>query len=227
MSNHQSEERALEVMRKELAAQNGPELPWDKMERELMARLDDAPMTSQPRSLDARVDDVPVSSIRAHRFPFVHVGFVAFAAAAAFALFWMSPLHSGKPIVISSATPPVAVPASSANFAEPVQPKTPVTNPPAVPAPSSSAAAEPPPRTIQAKDVKAAFLGCVSLDKQYAKNPAAKLKGEKLEVFLEPDGRVATIRFDSPLDANVMQCVFSELGSARFVKTTKPVTIQF
>jgi len=112
MSEHQSreraEERALEVMRKNLASERMPDLPWDKMERELMARLDEAPMTSQPRSLDARVDDVPVSYMRKPRMQFVHVGFVVLAAAAAFALFWLSPLSSGQSIVMSTAKPSVA-----------------------------------------------------------------------------------------------------------------------
>jgi hypothetical protein len=48
---NRAEERALEAMRKELASQRVPELPWDDMERELLAKLDEAPMTSQPRSL--------------------------------------------------------------------------------------------------------------------------------------------------------------------------------
>jgi hypothetical protein len=197
MSTNSSEERALEVMRKELASERVPDLPWDDMERSLMARLDEAPMTSQPRSLDARVDDVPASSVRHPRMQFVRVGVVVFAAAAAFALFWISPLHSGKPIVISTATPSV------------------------------SAAAEVPPRTITANDAKAAFMTCVATDKRYGNDPAEKLKGEKLVVFLESDGRVATIRFDSPVEHSVMPCVFEALRPGRFVGTTNPVTIQF
>lgn len=225
MSTNGSEERALEVMRKELASERVPELPWDDMERALMARLDEAPMTSQPRSLDARVDDVPIASVRNPRLQFVRVGFVAFAAAAAFALFWISPLHSGRPIVISTATPSVAVPAT-ANV-EQVSPKKTAAKPIEVPQSPASASMEAPPRTINAKDVKSAFMTCVAQDKHYGKAPAKKLKGEKLVVFLEPDGGIATIRFDSPLEPTVMQCVFEALRSGRFVGTTSPVTIQF
>lgn len=227
MSTNRSEERALEVMRKELASERVPDLPWDDMERALMARLDEAPMTSQPRSLDARVDDVPVSSVRNPRLQFVRVGFVVFAAAAAFALFWISPLHSGKPIVISTATPSVAVPASTNASTERVSPKVPATTPAPIPQSPASASADAPTRTITASDAKSAFLTCVALDKRYGKTPATKLKGEKLVIFLEPDGRIATIRFDSPLEPTVMQCVFDALRSGKFVGTTSPVTIHF
>jgi len=225
MSTHQSEERALEFMRKELASERVPDLPWNDMERELMARLDDAPMTSHPRSLDARIDDVPVLSARNPRAQFVRVGFVVLAAAAAFALFWMSPLHSGKPIVISTAKPSVAAPASShAPVAHP-SPKLSSTN--SAPALPTSASAAVPMRTITPNYVKSSFTRCVTLDKRYATSPAAKLKGEKLTVFLEPDGRIATIRFDAPLEATVMQCVFDALRAGRFVGTTGPITIPF
>lgn len=40
MSTNEPEERALEVMRKELAAEETPSLPWDAMERELLAKLE-------------------------------------------------------------------------------------------------------------------------------------------------------------------------------------------
>lgn len=225
MSNHRSEERALEVVRKELAAERVPDLPWDKMERELMARLDDAPMTAQPRSLDARVDDVPVLSLRHPRAQFVRVGFVVLAAAAVFALFWMSPLSSGKVIVISTATPSVVAPATSNAPAARVSPQIPSVKTAPAPQLQPSVSAEAPTRTITSADVRKSFSKCVVLDKRY--RTPAKLKGEKLEVFLEKDGRIATIRFDSPLEPTVMQCVFEALRPGRFAKTKSPVTIQF
>lgn len=226
-SEQRAEERALEIMRKELAAERMPDLPWDSMERDLMARLDEAPMTSHPKSLDARVDDLPVSSVRNPRTQFVRIGFVVMAAAACFALFWMSPLHSGKPVVITTASPSVAAPDPS-NFPDPlVSPQKPV---PAVEPPATSAEVappEPPPRVIGAKDVRAAFSSCVALDKRYAGAAASKLKGEKLMVFLEKDGNIKTIRFDSPVEQQVMHCVFDKLRSGKFVKTKGPVTIKF
>lgn len=230
MSRHQVEERAseraLEVMRKELAAERLPDLPWDSMERDLMARLDEEPMTSHPKSLEAHVDDVPASYVRNPRSQFVRIGFVVMAAAACFALFWMSPLHSGKRVVISNASPSVATPETS-NFHDPmVAPQKPTP----VQAPVTSAetpAPEPPTHTIAAKDVKAAFSTCVALDKRYAGPAAAKLKGEKLMVFLEKDGGIATIRFDSPVEQQVMHCVFDKLRSGKFVGTKGPVTVQF
>ena len=227
MSANRSEERALEVMRKELASERMPELPWNDMERELMARLDDAPMTAQPRSLDARVDDLPALSTRNPRAQFVRVGFVVFAAAAAFALFWMSPLHSGKPIVISTATPSVAAPASSNAPVARVSPEINRANSASAPQPQTSASAEAPTHTITSADVRASFRTCVPLDKRYGSVAKPKLKGEKLVVFLEKDGRIATIRFDSPLKPTVMECVFDALRSGRFVGTTSPFTIQF
>lgn len=226
MSNQRSEERALEVMRKQLASERTPDLPWDDMERELMARLDDAPMTSQPRSLDAHVDDVPVLSTRHTRAQFVRVGFVVFAAAAAFALVWISPINSGKVVVISTATPSVAAPAVP-NVPDRVSPEIPSGHSTSEPLLSPSAAAEVPTRTITAVDVRKSFTTCVALDKRYGTVAKPKLKGEKLEVFLEKDGRIATIRFDSPLEPTVMQCVFEALRQGRFVGTKSPVTIQF
>ena len=56
---------------------------------------------------------------------------------------------------------------------------------------------------------------------------AAKLKGEKLTVFLKADGKVDSLRFDSPIEPKVITCVFESLSSGRFVGTTKPLTIQF
>ena len=223
MSTHRSEERALEVMRKQLASERTPDLPWDKMERELMARLDDAPMTAQPRSLDASVDDIPMLSTRHPRAQFVRVGFVVFAAAAAFALVWISPINSGKVVVISTATPSVAAPAVS-NAPARVSPEIPSTS---QPLPHSSVAAEVPTRKITAADVRKSFTTCVALDKRYGTPSKPKLKGEKLQVFLEKDGRIATIRFDSPLEPSVMQCVFEAIRQGRFVKTKSPITIQF
>jgi hypothetical protein len=220
MSTNRSEERALEVMRNALVSERVPDLPWNDMERELMARLDDAPMTSHPRSLDARVDDVPVLSTRNPRARFVRVGMVAFAAAAGFALFWISPLHSGRLIVISTATPSVAAPASSNAPVERVSSE--IQDPNRVPVADELLT-----RTITSTDVRASFSSCVALDKRYGSASAPKLKGEKLEVFLEEDGRIATIRFDSPLEPSVMECVFDALRSGRFVGTTSPVTIQF
>jgi hypothetical protein len=225
MSTQQSEDRALEIMRKELASERMPDLPWDKMERELMARLDDAPMTSQPKSLDARVDDVPVSSVRHPRKQFVQVSFVVFAAAAAFALFWFSPLHSGKRVVISTASPSVVTPASSYAPDEHLTPKAPETN--VAPQPVLSSSADVAPWNLAQSDVKSAFSMCVKMDKNYRTNTAAKLKKEKLTVYLEKDGKIATIRFDSPLEPQVMQCVFETLRGGRFVGATKPFTIQF
>lgn len=219
MSTDRSEERALEVMRKELASEPVPDLPWADMERSLLARLDEPPMTSHPRSLDAHVDDVPVSSLRFVRMPFVRIGYVALAAAAAFALFWFSPLHSGKPLVISQASSSSPVPATPQVSADGLPPKVPA---PQSPAPASTEAA---PLTITPKIVRASFSSCIARDKRYGS--AAKLKGEKLVVFLEPDGRISTIRFDSPIDRSVMECVFEDLRSGRFVGTTSPVTIQF
>ncbi len=227
MSIQRSEERALEVMRKQLASEPVPDLPWDKMERELMARLDEAPMTSQPRSLDARVDDVPVLSMHNPRAQFVRVGFVVFAAAAAFALVWMSPINSGKVVVISTATPSVAAPASSNAPVDRVSPEVPTEKAAPVPQVQPSAAHEVPTHKISAVDVRKSFTTCVALDKRYGTTAKPKLKGEKLEVFLEKDGRIATIRFDSPLEPSVMQCVFEALRPGRFVGTTSPVTIQF
>jgi hypothetical protein len=227
MSNHRSEERALEVMRKQLASEPVPDLPWNDMERDLMARLDDAPMTSQPRSLDAQIDDVPVFSSRNPRAQFVRVGFVVFAAAAAFALVWMSPLNTGKVVVISTATPSVAAPATSNAPVDRVSPEIPSANTAAVPQIPPSASAEALTRTIKSADVRKAFTKCVVLDKRYGTVAKPKLKGEKLQVFLEKDGSIATIRFDSPLEPTVMQCVFAALRSGRFVKTKSPVTIQF
>jgi hypothetical protein len=227
MSNNRSEERALEVMRKQLASERTPDLPWDDMERELMARLDDAPMTSQPRSLDARIDDLPVLSTRNPRAQFVRVGFVVFAAAAAFALFWMSPIHSGKVVVISTATPSVAAPGTSNASGDRVSPETPSATTVSSPSPRASASAEGPTHTITSADVRKSFSKCVALDKRYGTASKPKLKGETLEVFLEKDGKIATIRFDSPLEPTVMQCVFEALRSGRFVDTKSPVTIQF
>lgn len=227
MSTQQSEERALEIMRKELASERMPDLPWDKMERELMARLDDAPMTSHPKSLDARVDDVPVLSVRNPRKQFVQVSFVVFAAAAAFALFWFSPLHSGKQVVISSAKPPVVAPASPNTQVEPQTAKTPATNPAPAPQPVVSSSADVAPWNLAQSDVKSAFSMCVKMDKNYRTNTAAKLKKEKLTVYLQKDGKIATIGFDSPLEPQVMQCVFETLRGGKFVGATKPFTIQF
>lgn len=225
MSTPQSEDRALEIMRKELASERMPDLPWDKMERELMARLDDAPLTTIPKSLEAHVDDVPVSSIRNPRKQFVQVSFVVFAAAAAFALFWISPFHStdrGTPKVASSS---VVAPGTSYAPDEHVAPKAPETN--VVPQPVVSSSADVAPWNLAQSDVKSAFSMCVKMDKNYRTNTAAKLKKEKLTVYLEKDGKIATIRFDSPLEPQVMQCVFETLRGGKFVGATKPFTIQF
>jgi hypothetical protein len=225
MSTQNSEERALEIMRKELASERMPDLPWAKMERELMARLDDAPMTAHPKSLDARVDDVPISSVLNPRKQFVQVSFVVFAAAAAFALFWFSPLHSGKRVAISTASPSVGAPASSYAPIEPTTPNAPETNP--APKATVPPSADVPPWNLAQSDVKSAFSMCVKMDKNYRTNIATKLKGEKLTVYLEKDGKIATIRFDSPLEPQVMQCVFETLRGGKFVGATKPFTIQF
>lgn len=227
MSTQQSEERALEIMRKELASERLPELPWDDMERELMARLDDAPITSLPRSLDARVDDVPNSYVRDPRSQFVRISFVVLAAAACFALFWFSPLRSGESVVISTATPSVA-PASPSIDASQVSPEVPPANAANIsPQPAPSATVEAPTRTITADDVKLAFFKCVEQDKRYGKNAAAKLKGEKLTIFLEPDGRIASVGFEPAIEQNVMACFRTDLRSGRFVGATQPVTIRF
>ena len=95
------------------------------------------------------------------------------------------------------------------------------------PQPSPSVVVEPAPRDLKSNDVKLAFSKCVELDKRYGKNAAAKLKGEKLTVFLKADGKVDSLRFDSPIEPKVITCVFESLSSGRFVGTTKPLTIQF
>lgn len=225
MSTDQAEERALEVMRKELASERMPDLPWDDMERELMARIDDAPMTSQPRSLDARIEDVPVSSVRDPRTRFVQISFAVLAAAAVFALFWMSPLHSGKPIVIKTATPSDPAPASSPEV-DPTTPESSTTNAPAPQLPTAPST-DGPTRTITSKDVTSAFKSCIAQDKHYGTAFAAKLKGEKLTVFLKSDGRIDTIRFDSPLEPKTMPCVFDKLRTGRFAKPTGTLKIRF
>ena len=143
MSTSRSEERALEVMRKELAAEPVPELPWNKMERELLARLDEPPMTSHPRSLDARIDDVPVPSVR--HLPqrrFARAGAFVLALAAAWTLFWISPLRRGESIVVSTASPGGSV------------------SPPALATPI-----EGPSRELTVGSVKAALSKCRSGDK--------------------------------------------------------------
>jgi hypothetical protein len=105
VTKYGAEERALETMRKELASQRVPDLPWDDMERELLAKLDEAPMTSHPRSLDAPVVDVPVASVRNPRTQFARIGFLGLAAAASFGLFWMAASRTRGPIVVSTASP--------------------------------------------------------------------------------------------------------------------------
>lgn len=143
MSTSRSEERALEVMRKELAAEPVPELPWNKMERELLARLDEPPMTSHPRSLDARIDDVPVPSVR--HLPqrrFARAGAFVLALAAAWTLFWISPLRRGESIVVSTASPGGSV------------------SPPALATPT-----EGPSRELTVGSVEAALSKCRSGDK--------------------------------------------------------------
>jgi hypothetical protein len=226
MSTHESEERALEVMRKELASERPPELPWDQMERDLMARLDDAPITSLPRSLDAHVDDVPNSYVRDQRAQFVRIGFVVLAAAASFAIFWFSPLHSGKSMVISTASSPVAT-ESPHVAAPPVFPEVPTANTVQAPQPLPSVAVEPPTRTMTADDAKAAFLKCLELDKHYGKAAADKLEGEKLTVFLGPDGRMTSIGFAPATDSKAMACFRDDLRAGKFVGATKSITIQF
>ncbi len=227
MSTQESEERALEVMRKELASERMPELPWDDMERDLMARLDDAPMTSLPRSLDARVDDVPNSYVPDVRSQFVRVSFVVLAAAACFALVWFSPLMRGPSAANSAATPPVEAPVSTEAPTTLVSPDVPKTDNAPKPQPSPAITVEAPLRTLTADDVKKAFLKCVELDKHYGKAAAAKLKGAKLTVFLEPDGRVARIGFDPAIDVKAMECFREDWRSGKFVGKTNPVTIRF
>jgi hypothetical protein len=129
--------------------------------------------------------------------------------------------------VISTATPSVAAPASSNAPVDRVSPAIPSAKTIPVPQVPPSVSAEAPTRTITSADVRKSFTKCVVLDKRYGTLSKPKLKGEKLEVFLEKDGRIATIRFDSPLQPTVMQCVFEALRPGRFVKTKSPVTIQF
>jgi hypothetical protein len=107
VTKSRAEERALETMREELASQRVPDLPWDDMERELLAKLDEAPMTSQPRSLDAPVVDVPAASVRNPRTQFARIGFLGLAAAASFGLFWIAVSRTRGPVVVSTASPPV------------------------------------------------------------------------------------------------------------------------
>jgi hypothetical protein len=81
--------------------------------------------------------------------------------------------------------------------------------------------------TITSAEVRRTFSKCVVRDKRYSSAGAPKLKGERLEVFLEPDGRIATIRFDSPLEPTVMECVFAALRSGRFVGRKNPIILKF
>lgn len=226
MSKYEPEERALEVMRKELASQRVPDLPWNDMERDLLARLDEAPMTSHPRSLDARVDDVPVTSVRNPRSQFFRVSFLVAAAAASFALTWMVVSRDRQPIVISTASPSVTAPALSSMSVPPVSQEIPSAKP--TPAEQKDSVVVPAPmRTLTMNDVKSALSACVHSDKPNASSGARVAKNRSLNIVLAADGRVSKIRFEPVLGASVNQCVLDSLRSGKFVGRTGPITVQF
>lgn len=226
MTTYGSEERALEAMRKELATERVPDLPWDDMERELLAKLEEAPMTSHPRSLDARVDDVPVASVRSPRPQFARLSFVVLAAAASFGLFWMAVSRNRGPIVISTASPSVTAPAASISSAPSVSQEIPSPAPMPVEHKESEPAPTPP-RALTTNDVRAALSVCVPSNKPNSPTGARPAKNRTLNIQLAADGRISKIRFEPVLGASVNQCVLDSLRSGRFVGKTGSITIQF
>lgn len=131
-----------------------------------------------------------------------------------------------KPAIV----PPPATVAERPQSPPPDRPDAPPAPPPPAPTPSVVPEAPPAPKPVPVlsrASVHAGLSGC--FDAFYGgRDPSVRLSvATTVTVSLDEEGAVSAVRFDPPLEAPFMQCVFDSLRPGKFVGSSGPVVVPF